>query len=402
MPVQHPTDGVEHRVHREAERVHLGDPLLDQFEVGEGTLELVARLDPLRRLLSGLLGGARDARRERAPAVVETGQRDLETLPLTVEQVLLRHADVLEADARLPRPTDSRLGAVLLEEADALHVRRHDERRDALLDAARLRVGDLLVGHHGEKARDGARGDPLLLAVEDVDLLLLIPLAVRLLARRVGAHLRLAQAEARQLLASDHRQEAVLLVVGSEEHQRLAADRLVGGHHDGGGPASAADGLQHTVVARDAEAEAAERLRDRHPHHTHVEQPLHDPLGDHLLLVDHDAGMLIFEVVLELNEQRVGLGRLLDGSLRIGKHQLLTDPAPEEVLDEAHLLGLRAEHRLGFLDHLLVAGGDALHFREYGHGERWERWDRVPDKPATRGACSGGQIGPEALFCPGM
>ncbi len=63
VAVQHAARHVEHRVHRERRRVHERDALLDEFKVGERAVELVARLDPLRRLLGSLLGRARDAGR---------------------------------------------------------------------------------------------------------------------------------------------------------------------------------------------------------------------------------------------------------------------------------------------------------------------------------------------------
>src|SRR5690606_41926691 len=83
---------------RSRPRVHRGDALLDELEVGEGALELVARAGPLRGLVGGLLGAAGDAGRERAAAVVEAGEGDLEPLPFLVQEVRLRHADVRESD----------------------------------------------------------------------------------------------------------------------------------------------------------------------------------------------------------------------------------------------------------------------------------------------------------------
>ena len=360
VAVEEPGRHVEHRVGRVDERRHARELLLDEVEVGDRAVELVARLRPLHRLLHREARGAEHARRQRAAAVVEAGERDVQALALLEEEVLLRHLHVLQADARLPGAADAALRAVPAEDVDALHVGRADERGDRVLRLARLRVGDLLLRHDGEEARERARGRPLLLAVEDVVRSVRAELAARLLAARVAADIRLGEAERAQRRLRHQREEALLLLGVAEEHDRLAADRLVRRHEDGGRAARAAEALEHAVVARDAEPEPAELGGDRHAEHAEVEEPLDDPLRDLLLLVDLDRGVLVRQVGVERGEQLVALRRLLGRDLRVGKHEVLAEVPPEGVLEDAHRRRIGAEHLLGLLDLLAVLLGDVL------------------------------------------
>ncbi len=203
-----------------------------------------------------------------------------------------------KAEAGLPRAADAGLGAVGLVDLGALHVGRHDEGGDAVAFLARLGIGVAVLGHHGVETGVGARGAPLLLAVEHVDLLLFVPVARRLLACGVAADLRLAEREGGKLLTGHHGQELVLLLLGAEEHQRLAADGLVRADHDGRGAAIAAEHFEHAVVAGHAEPHAAVLLGNSHAEHAHVEEALDGPLRNVLLGVDLHARVLIFHVRL--------------------------------------------------------------------------------------------------------
>ncbi len=303
---------------------------------------------------------AGDARRERAASEVEARQRHVEAPAFLVKPVLDRHLDVGEAGARLPRAPDTRLRTVLLEDVDAFHVWRADERRDALAGGARLRVGDRLLGHDGQHAGQGTRGGPLLLAVEDVIPAVVAELAAGLLPGCVRADGGLREAEGRKVLARHLRQEMALLRLGAEEHDGLTPDGLVRRDHHRRRRAIPADHLQDAVVAGHTEAQAVVLLGDRHAHHAEVEQALERPLRDVLLPVDLHRRVLVLEVGFELSEQGVALGPLLLTFPGIGKDEIVAKTSPEQVLDEPHLGRLRTQHGLGLLDHLAVSSGDVL------------------------------------------
>ena len=258
MTVEHAGRHVEHRVHRVAVRAHASDLLLDELEVTDRTLELVAGLRPLDRLIHGTLSAAEHAGREGASTVVEAGERDIESAAFFMQQVGLGHLHIREPDACLPGAADAHLAAVLREDVDAFHVGVAHNRGDLLLAV------DCLLAHHGEQARDRARGRPFLLAVDDVVLAVFAELDGRLLTTRVAADLRLRQTERAEPFLGQLGQPAGLLLVGAEEHDCLAADRLMRGHHDRSRAAVLADGFQHAVVAGDAHAQAAVLLADGH------------------------------------------------------------------------------------------------------------------------------------------
>ena len=160
--IEHAGGHVEHGVHRVAERAHVGDLRADELKIGERALELIARLRPLGRLLERGDRAAKHAGRERAPAVVQTTQRNVEPLSLLVQQVRFGDAHIGKANARLPGAADSALAAVLLEDVNSFHIRRADERADLL-----LAVGHALLGHHSEHGRERAAGGPLFLSVQN-------------------------------------------------------------------------------------------------------------------------------------------------------------------------------------------------------------------------------------------
>src|SRR5690606_36306252 len=130
-----------------------------------------------------------------APAVVQAGQRDVESAPLLTQQVELRDFHVVEADAGLPRAADTALAAVLLEDVDAVHVGRADQRRDLLRRLPGFGVLALPARQDGEDAGESAAGGPLLLAVEDVVLAILRDLAAGLLPAGIAADVGLGEAE---------------------------------------------------------------------------------------------------------------------------------------------------------------------------------------------------------------
>ena len=369
MAVEEAGGHEEHRLHGVRVRRHARELLLDEVELADRAVELEAVLGPLGGLLVRELRRAQHAGAERAAAVVEAGERHVEAAAFLVEQVLLGDLHVGEADARLPGSADAALGAVAAEDLDAFHVGRADERGDRVLLLAGLGVLDPLLGHHGEQGRERAGGGPLLLAVHDVVVAAFADGAAGFLAAGVAADVRLAQAEGAQRVLGHAGEEALLLLIVAEEHERLAADRLVRGDKHRGRAAGAADAAQHAVVGRDAEAQAAVLLRDGHAEHAHVEEALDDPLRDLLLLVDLDGRVLVLQVSVELGEQLVAARAFLGGLRRVREHEVLAEVSPEDVLHEAHRLRVRAEHLLGLLDLLAVLLGDVLQvLREVGLG----------------------------------
>jgi len=351
---------VEHRVGGVDVRSHARNLLLHEIEFADRAVELVTRLRPLRRLLHRVARCAEHARRERAAAVIQAGERDVEALAFLEEEVLLRNLHVRQLDARLPRTANTALRAVAAEDVDAFHVRRADEGGDRILRLARLGVGDLLLRHHGEEARERARSRPLLLAIEDVVRAVGAEFAARFLAACVATDVWLREAERAERRLCHERQEALLLLVVAEEHDGLAADRLVRRHEHGRRTARTTESLKHAVVACDAEAETAELRRNRHAEHADVEEPLNDPLWDLLLLIDLNRWVLGLQVVVERGEQLIALRGLFGRNGRIRERELLAEVAPEDVLDETHRRRIGAKHFLCLLDLLAILLGDVL------------------------------------------
>src|SRR5262245_54726781 len=77
--------------------------------------------------------------------------------------------------------------------------------------------------------------------------------------------------------------------------------------------------------------------------------------------------MLVAHVIIEARQHLVALGLLFSSLLWIWKQQIFAEVSPEQVFHEAHRLGLRAEQRLGLLDHLPVLLRNALERLEVGH-----------------------------------
>src|SRR3954468_6456751 len=110
---------------------------------------------------------------------------------------------MVEADARLPSAADAALAAVSLEDVDAGHVRRANQRGPLL-----FAVSHLLLRHDGKDLRDRAAGGPFLFAVEDVVLAVGRQFAARLLSTSIAADIGLGEAERAEPLACQMRQPA--------------------------------------------------------------------------------------------------------------------------------------------------------------------------------------------------
>ena len=147
---------VEHRVHRIDIRRHARDLLLHEIELRNRAIKLVARFRPLARLFERIARGAEHARTQRAAAVVEACERDIETLAFFRQQVLARDLHIGQTNARLPSAANTALRAIAAEDIDARHVRRADERADRFLRLACLWISDLLLSHHSEETSERA------------------------------------------------------------------------------------------------------------------------------------------------------------------------------------------------------------------------------------------------------
>ena len=152
-----------------------------------------------------------------------------------------------------------------LPERDAGRVALDDERRHPLLLLAVDLDRDL--GEDGEQPGVAGVGDPDLRPVQDV---------LRAVGRwdrgalhrlRVGAGAGLGQAEGGDQFARGAAREVLLLLLlGAEEHDPLAADGLVGAEVDGERRVGGADLAEDAVEDLGAGAEAAVRLGDVEPH----------------------------------------------------------------------------------------------------------------------------------------
>ena len=107
-------------------------------------------------------------------------------------------------------------------------------------------------------------------------------------------------------------------------------------------------------------ATAAVLLGCDHAHDAQVKKSRDHPVRDVLGLVDFNRRMLRLEVDIEFGEQFVAPGAFFVALHRHREDQFLADPAPEQVLDEAHGGGIRSQHFLSLLDLLAVFRGDVL------------------------------------------
>ncbi|EAU62243.1 conserved hypothetical protein [Stigmatella aurantiaca DW4/3-1] len=269
-------------VHQQARRVdlrgHVRQHELDGLVLPDGLAERLALARVAHRLLERGPGDAQRLRGDADPAAVQRAHGDLEALALLAQEVLGRHAHVLEEHGAGVRRADAHL-LVRLGPDEARRVRGHDEGGDAL-------VARLLVRHREQHdgVRLGAVGDPVLRAVDDV---LVAPAhRDRLLGRRVAARLGLGEAEAAELLAAGERgEELLLLLLVAVLRHRIAVERVVHAHDDAGGGAATADLLHGDGVADVVQPGAAILLGHRHPQERQLGQLLHRLGGPRVGLV---------------------------------------------------------------------------------------------------------------------
>ena len=196
-----------------------------------GLLELHARLGVLDRGLEAGLGGAGAAGAERGAAEVEHGSATRRPLPSGPRMFSLRHRHVGEREPAGGGAADAALVHARLDDLEAGHVGRDEERRDlAFRRARRPGVRAITVRHVG----DAAVGDVALLAVEDARLAVGARRGRGLHVAGVGAGFGFGEREGAELLAVDQvGQPACLLLLGAEEEQGADADRVVGVDEDG-------------------------------------------------------------------------------------------------------------------------------------------------------------------------
>src|SRR5690606_8998870 len=205
------------------------------------------------------------------PTAVERGHGDLEALALLAQEVRRRDPAVLEVEGAGVGRGDAHLLVRCLAD-EPRGVGGHDEGADAPVALG-------LVGH-GEDD-DGVRlravGDPVLAAVEDVE----VPVAHRggLLGGRVAAGLGLGQSETAELPAAGVRLEELLLLrVGAVAIDGVAVERVVDAHDDARRRAAPGDLLHGHRVADVIQARPTPRLGDRDAHQAQLTELL-DRLG---------------------------------------------------------------------------------------------------------------------------
>ena len=167
-----------------------------------GCAELLALLGVGDRLVEAALGAAEAAGADVEAAAVEAHHRDPEALALAADEILGRHADLVEIDlgGRLRMPAELLL---LRAEADARHVLLDHQAGNALrpVDAG-ADHGDVdLVLAAARDERLGA-GDDIIIAVLD---------RAGLERRRVGARAGLGQAIGADPLHRHHRGQIFVL-----------------------------------------------------------------------------------------------------------------------------------------------------------------------------------------------
>src|SRR3954452_4999793 len=201
--------------------LHVGELELDALEVVDRLAERDPLLGVLVRVVGRALGDADRLRRGAQARALEHGERHRQALALDADEVLVRHAHVLEDRGAGRRALDAEL-VLELGDAEALAVLLDDERAEAPLAVALLgcRAGedDVEVGDRGVR-------DPVLRAVDDP--LVAVADGGRAQGAGVRAGLRLGQAERRRPLpAGALRQEALLELVGAEHRDRQRAELL--------------------------------------------------------------------------------------------------------------------------------------------------------------------------------
>ncbi len=153
--------GVGQHAHALQHRIHVGQLRLDHLEARDGPPELLALPGVVDRQLQRALGHADTERRDQGTFEVEASHDDRDTLVLDVEQVLRRHAAVVEDQLGRRAAPETHLGE-LLGDRETRAVTLDDERRDALRTGRGVR---LRVDQHD--VRDGPVRDVELAPVQD-------------------------------------------------------------------------------------------------------------------------------------------------------------------------------------------------------------------------------------------
>jgi hypothetical protein len=327
----------------------------DRLVLPDRDAPLLAHVAPPPADLQTPFGQAGGACGQRQPASIQRGQRDLQAFAFLADEVLTRHAHVVEADDRIgERLEPHEAGAIL--DPDTGPGRFHDEGADLL----RLRI----AGHHHEQLGERAVRTPQLLAVEHIGLA--VPHGGRGQARRVGANVRLGEREGRDRARRAAGQVLLLLLERAKELERLGhADRLMGGQQREHVVVVATDDLHHRAILGDREPEAAVFLRNLHPEGAERAQTVDDMGRVFPHFVDRRRVDVVdekpFQLVHELLEDRPWLERL-----REGVHEGELELAEEEVAQESFPFPLDLSSLLGDLAGLGFAADVGLG-RRRGH-----------------------------------
>ena len=221
------------------------------------------------------LGGDADA------AAVEGHHRDAEALAEAAEEGIVAHLEVAEGQGDGLAGAEAEL-VLLFADLEALLALLDEEAADPTVALAVF--GGVGAGPDDEDARLGARGDPLLLAVEDPAAVDLGGLGLH--PRRIAARLGLAEGEGpRDILAARELGDVALtLLVGAEGVDDLA-HHVGDGHGDGGGGAAPSHLLHGERVGDHPRLRAPELGREVHAHHAELGEAGEDLRGEAALLV---------------------------------------------------------------------------------------------------------------------
>jgi hypothetical protein len=340
---------LQHGLHAVGRRRHKRDLASDRLVTADGPTPLHAVLRPLPGHGDAPLTGPDTVGRQRQPAGVQGGQRDLEALALLADEVLLRHADLVEAGDAVLQSAQAH-EPVAAFDGDALAVGLHDERADTAAVAVRLRY----LGHDDEQAGDRAIGGPQLDAVEDV-----VALGRRRRGRaqpgRVGADVGLGEQERGDLALGQAGQELLLLFLGAEQLERLRhADGLVGRDERGERRVGRTDEHQGPAVVQIGQAQAAILRIDLHAERAELGQSGQDLVRDAGVALDLPA-VDVRDERLERLQVRLAPRGLLRVRTRPRIDQPEREAAEEELLAEARLAPLRLAGGLGDLTGLPFA-----------------------------------------------
>ena len=252
---------------------------------------------------------------------------DPEAVAGLAQHVLGRDPNVLEVQvAQVVAAQAHRLVAV--PDLEPLHALLDDEGRVAVL-AVHLGAGE--GDEHGSLV---AVADEPLLAVQ-------LPGAVglqgrpRLQVERVRARLGLGEREGRELApGGEVGEEALLLLVASEQHDSLHADRLMHAHHDRQGRVDLREGLEHPAVAGLGEALPAVALGHVQAAQAALAELADQVVADPPVLLDPARVDRLGGELSQRGDQGADPVLLTLGGLRVGKDELVVDLAEEQRLGE--------------------------------------------------------------------